>query len=136
MHPLTRRRPGGAERGLVDGDRGGGGGGLGVEGWAELRREDFVCGGSIKELVRRHGIDRNTVRRALRADAPPVYQRTSVSKLDREFARADMVPMHRAPRVRPTGASVGRPRATTFGERSGTPTSGGRAAAVSRKAIP
>src|SRR4051812_24601643 len=46
-----------------------------------------------------------------------------------------MVPMHRAPRVRPTGASVGSPRATTFGERSGTPTSGGRAAAVSRKAV-
>jgi transposase len=37
---------------------------------------------SIKELARRHGIDRNTVRRALRSDAPPVYRRASVSKLD------------------------------------------------------
>jgi transposase len=55
---------------------------LGVERWAELRREHFVGGVSIKELARRYGIDRNTVRRALRSDAPPVYQRASVSKLD------------------------------------------------------
>jgi hypothetical protein len=32
--------------------------------------------------VRRHGIDRNTVRGRLRSDAPPVYQRASASKLD------------------------------------------------------
>ena len=55
---------------------------LGVERWAELRREHFVGGVSIKELARRCGIDRNTVRRALRSDAPPVYERASVSKLD------------------------------------------------------
>ena len=55
---------------------------LDVERWAELRREHFVGGVSIKELARRHGIDRNTVRRALRSDAPPVYRRASVSKLD------------------------------------------------------
>jgi transposase len=67
---------------LVDGDRGGEEGVLGVERWAELRREHFVGGVSIKELARRYGIDRNTVRRALRSDAPPVYQRASVSKLD------------------------------------------------------
>src|SRR4029450_5935726 len=29
---------------------------------------------------------------------------------DRELARADVVPMHRTQRVRPSGASVGRPR--------------------------
>ena len=29
----------------------------------------------IKELARRHGIDRNTVRRALRSEGPPVYRR-------------------------------------------------------------
>ena len=40
---------------------------------------------------------------------------SSLSRVDREFARADMVPMHRAPRVGPTGAFVGRPRATTLG---------------------
>src|SRR3954463_9352270 len=44
----------------------------------------FVCGLSIKEIVRRTGRDRNTVRRALRATAPPKYSRTPVpSKLDR-----------------------------------------------------
>jgi transposase len=68
---------------LVDGDRGGEEGVLDVERWAELRREHFVGGVSIKELARRHGIDRNTVRRALRSEAPPVYRRSSsASKLD------------------------------------------------------
>ena len=46
-----------------------------MERWAELRREHFVRGVSIKELARRFGIDRNTVRRALRSEAPPVYRR-------------------------------------------------------------
>ena len=48
---------------------------LEVERWAELRREYFVRGVGIKELARRYGIDRNTVRRALRADEPPRYER-------------------------------------------------------------
>jgi transposase len=56
---------------------------LGVERWAELRREHFVRGVSIKELARRFGVDRNTVRRALRSEEPPVYRRPAVgSKLD------------------------------------------------------
>jgi transposase len=56
---------------------------LGVERWAELRREHFVRGVSIKELARRFGVDRNTVRRALRSDAPPAYCRSpAASKLD------------------------------------------------------
>jgi transposase len=56
---------------------------LDVERWAELRREHFVGGVGIKELSRRFGIDRNTVRKALRSDHPPRYQRTSAaSKLD------------------------------------------------------
>jgi transposase len=56
---------------------------LDVERWAELRREHFVRGVAIKELVRRHGIDRNTVRRALRSDEPPRYRRPPrPSKLD------------------------------------------------------
>jgi transposase len=46
---------------------------LDVERWAELRREHFVRGVSIKELVRRTGLSRNTVRAALRAEAPPVF---------------------------------------------------------------
>jgi hypothetical protein len=54
-----------------------------VERWAELRREHFVRGVSIKELARRFGIDRNTVRRALRSDRPPHYERPRrPSKLD------------------------------------------------------
>ena len=56
---------------------------VGVEQWAELRREHFVRGVSIKELARRFGIDRNTVRRALRSEEPPVYRRAPAgSKLD------------------------------------------------------
>jgi transposase len=56
---------------------------LDVERWAELRREHFVRGVGIKELARRYGIDRNTVRRAVRSSEPPRYQRPSVaSKLD------------------------------------------------------
>jgi predicted DNA-binding transcriptional regulator AlpA len=48
---------------------------LDVEGWAELRREHFVRGVSIKELARRTGMSRNTIRAALRASAPPKYRR-------------------------------------------------------------
>jgi transposase len=56
---------------------------LEVERWAELRREHFVRGVSIKELARRFGVDRNTVRRALRSEGPPVYRRAPAgSKLD------------------------------------------------------
>jgi transposase len=56
---------------------------LEVERWAELRREHFVRGVPIKELARRFGIDRNTVRRALRSDRPPRYERPRrPSKLD------------------------------------------------------
>ena len=56
---------------------------LDVERWAELRREHFVRGVGIKELARRYGVDRNTVRRAVRSPEPPRYQRPAVaSKLD------------------------------------------------------
>ncbi|MDP9346782.1 MAG: IS21 family transposase, partial [Actinomycetota bacterium] len=54
-----------------------------VEQWAELRREHFVRGVSIKQLVIRTGLSRNTVRAALRAPEPPKYQREPAgSKLD------------------------------------------------------
>jgi hypothetical protein len=46
---------------------------LDVERWAELRREHFVRGVSIKELVRRTGLARNTIRAALRSAAPPEF---------------------------------------------------------------
>jgi transposase len=54
-----------------------------VEQWAELRREHFVRGVSIKALASRTGLSRNTVRAALRAAAPPRYRREPAgSKLD------------------------------------------------------
>jgi hypothetical protein len=47
-----------------------------------LRREHFVRRVPIKELVRRYGIDRNTVR-ALRSDRPARYERPArPSKFD------------------------------------------------------
>ena len=56
---------------------------LDVERWAELRREHFVRGVSIKELARRTGLARNTVRVALRSETPPRYERSSTAlKLD------------------------------------------------------
>jgi transposase len=54
-----------------------------VERWAELRREHFVRGVSIKELARRTGLSRNTIRVALRSSSPPRYERSArASKLD------------------------------------------------------
>ena len=47
---------------------------LDVERWAELRREHFVRGVSIKELVRRTGLSRNTIRVALRSEVPPGFR--------------------------------------------------------------
>jgi transposase len=54
---------------------------LDVELWAELRREHFVRGVSIKELVRRTGFARNTVRAALRSDEPRAYRRVPAGSL-------------------------------------------------------
>jgi transposase len=47
-----------------------------VERWAELRRQHFVGGRSIKQLARETGLSRNTVRSALRSKKPPVYRRS------------------------------------------------------------
>jgi transcriptional regulator with XRE-family HTH domain len=56
---------------------------LGVLRWAEIRRMREVEGLSIREIARRTGHDRNTVRRALRRAGPPCYERQSrPSKLD------------------------------------------------------
>ena len=56
---------------------------VGVEQWAELRRLHFVGGVSIRDLQRRTGLGRNTIRRALRAERPPGYvRRVGTSKLD------------------------------------------------------
>jgi transposase len=56
---------------------------VGVEQWAEIRRLHFVQGLSIKEIHRRTGRHRETIRRALVAEAPPRYRRPPrVSRLD------------------------------------------------------
>ncbi len=62
---------------VVLSDEGGAEGVVGVEQWAELRREHYVGGKSIKELSRTTGLSRNTIRRALRSDRPPGYRRAS-----------------------------------------------------------
>jgi transposase len=48
---------------------------LKVEDWAEIRRLHRADGVPIKEIARRLGVARNTVRAALVSDRPPKYQR-------------------------------------------------------------
>ncbi|MEU6325457.1 IS21 family transposase [Streptomyces sp. NPDC047009] len=48
---------------------------LKVEDWAEIRRLHRAEGVPIKEISRRLGVARNTVRAALNSDRPPVFQR-------------------------------------------------------------
>ena len=56
---------------------------VGVEQWAEIRRLYAVDGLSIREISRRLGLHRKTVRRALAAEGPPRYARPAAgSKLD------------------------------------------------------
>ena len=54
-----------------------------VEQWAEIRRMHRVERLSIREISRRTGLHRRTVRRALASDEPPRYVRAPArSKLD------------------------------------------------------
>ncbi len=46
-----------------------------MEDWAEIRRLRLAEGMAIKAIVRRTGISRNAVRRALASDGPPAYSR-------------------------------------------------------------
>lgn len=46
-----------------------------MEDWAEIRRLHKAEGVPIKEIARRLGVSRNTVRAALDSDRPPKYQR-------------------------------------------------------------
>jgi transposase len=48
---------------------------LSVEDWAEVRRLHRAERMSISEIARVLGISRNTVKAALRSEAPPKYQR-------------------------------------------------------------
>ncbi len=54
-----------------------------VQEWAEIRRMRFVEGLAIREIGRRTGLHRETIRRALRSPVPPRYSRSAgSSKLD------------------------------------------------------
>jgi transposase len=56
---------------------------VGVEQWAEVRRLFFVRGLSQREIHRRTGLHRDTIRNAINSDTPPRYERASSgSKLD------------------------------------------------------
>jgi transposase len=56
---------------------------VGVEQWAEIRRMHRVERLSIREIGRRTGLHRKTIRRALASDEPPRYRRSPAgSKLD------------------------------------------------------
>jgi transposase len=56
---------------------------VGVQQWAEVRRLHFVRGLSIREIHRRTGLHRDTIRGALKSDEAPRYCRApSGSKLD------------------------------------------------------
>lgn len=52
-----------------------------TEDWAEIRRLHKSEQMSIKAIVRRTGLARNTVRAALAADEPPRYQRPAAGSL-------------------------------------------------------
>jgi transposase len=55
-----------------------------VEQWAEIRRLFFVRGLSQREIHRRTGLHRDTIRNAINSERPPKYERASAgSKLDR-----------------------------------------------------
>jgi transposase len=75
---------------------------LEVELWAELRREHFVRGVSIKKLARRTGLSRNTIRRALRSDEPPAYRRAPAGSMLDSFKDE----IHRLLRDDPTLSGV------------------------------
>jgi transposase len=68
---------------LIVVDRRGGRRVVGVEQWADIRRLYRVDGMSIREISRRTGLHRKTIRRALAAPEPPRYERPPAgSKVD------------------------------------------------------
>lgn len=80
-----------------------------MEDWAEIRRLHRSEGLPIKEIARRMGIARNTVRAALRADGPPKRERKPRGSL------ADAV----EPQVRQLLTEFPRMPATVIAERIG-----------------
>jgi len=59
-----------------------------TEVWAEIRRLHKSEQMSIKAIVRRTGLERNTIRAALVADEPPKYQRDPAGSADDGFEPA------------------------------------------------
>ena len=47
---------------------------VGVEQWAEIRRLHFVKGLSQREIRRRTGLHRDTIRRAINSSEPPEWR--------------------------------------------------------------
>lgn len=48
---------------------------LAVEDWAEIRRLHLAEGLALKQIARRLGVARDTVRQAVRSSAPPRFHR-------------------------------------------------------------
>lgn len=82
---------------------------IAVEDWAEIRRLHRSEKVPIKEIARRLGIARNTVRSALASDAPPKYQRALKGSI------VDAV----EPQIRALLAEFPRMPATVIAERIG-----------------
>jgi transposase len=82
---------------------------LNMDDWAEIRRLHRAEGISIKEIARRMGLARNTVRTAVRSDAPPRYER---------LGRPSKVDAHE-PAIRRLLAEFPRMPATVIAERIG-----------------
>jgi transposase len=82
---------------------------LDVEEWAEIRRLHFAEQVPIKEIARRLGVARNTVRAAVRSEGPPVFDRKP------RPSAVDAV----EPRVRELLAAHPRMPATVIAERIG-----------------
>lgn len=59
-----------------------------MEDWAEIRRLHRAEGVPIKEIARRLGVARNTVRAALASDRPPKYERASTGSVADAFEPA------------------------------------------------
>ena len=54
---------------------------INVDDWAEIRRLHRAEGMGIKAIARRLGLARNTVRAALRAEGPPLYERAATGSI-------------------------------------------------------
>jgi transposase len=82
-----------------------------MEDWAEIRRLHRAEGVPIKEIARRLGVARNTVRTALASDRPPKYERAPRASIVDPFE----------PRIRALLAQWPRMPATVIAQRIGWP---------------